>query len=419
VSVLILDPRPMRPVELAPPQSKSDAQRALVLAHAIHSTELAARVDAGARQPRDVRLLREGVRVLESGAGAIECMDGGAPLRFLLAQGAVTGGAFGFTGTPRLGERPIEPLLEALQGTLGVCGLKIDRGSPWPIQVRGVANARAAAPVFSVDSRESSQFATSLLLACASLQRQENRPWSIALFGRAASAGYLAMTVSWLERTGFTVEADRPRITVAGWKAPASLPQVPGDWSSLAYLLLIAWKTGGTAVRADTSVAHPDRAIVRFLEAVGLEVDVAQDGSARVKGSARGWLRASAAECPDLIPTLCALACVLPEPSHFEDIGILRDKESDRREGIRSLVTAAGGKARVDGGTLVVEPPTAKVPFLDVDSRGDHRLALSAATLACLLGTPLRVTEPDCVEKSFPGFWDELSAAGASVRRTG
>jgi 3-phosphoshikimate 1-carboxyvinyltransferase len=374
-------------------------------------------VDAGVRQPRDVRLLREGVRALEAGGGSIECMDGGAPLRFLLAQAAITAGTFLFTGSPRLAERPLDPLLDALQGTLDSCGLKIQRGSPWPIEVHGVPSAKPAAPVFSIDSRESSQFATSLLLACASLQRRESRPWSIALYGKAASAGYLQMTASWLERVGFAVETDRPRITVAGWKAPSSVPQVPGDWSSLAYLLLIAWKTGGAATRADTSVAHPDRAIVRFLEAVGLEVAFSDDGRAQVKGAAKGWLRASAAECPDLIPTLSALACVLPEPSRFEDIGILRDKESDRREGIRALVAAAGGKARVDGGALVVEPPAAKAAFLDMDTRGDHRLALSAATLSCLLGTPLRVTEPDCVEKSFPGFWDELSAAGASVRR--
>jgi 3-phosphoshikimate 1-carboxyvinyltransferase len=190
---------------------------------------------------------------------------------------------------------------------------------------------------------------------------------------------------------------------------------MPGDWSSLGYLLLIAWKTGGSVERADPSSAHPDQAILRLIQPTGLTPVPGPDLTMRVEGQARAGLVASGKECPDLLPTLAALACVLPRPSTLTDVGILRLKESDRLEGIRTLVSAYGGSTALDGETLTLTPPPAPPEHFSMDSRGDHRLAMVSATLSVLSGARLTLTGPECVEKSFPGFWRQVERVGVRL----
>lgn len=422
MSALWVDPSSPRAAVLTPPLSKSDAHRAVTLGALLGQ---APRLGASGPLPSDVRVLRDGLAAL-AGTGEVEvdCADGGAPFRILLTQAALrTGRRTRFTGTPRLGERPHGALLDALARTLGPGGFRVEQeGRPWPLVVTGAG--RAAVPRFTIDGSASSQYASSLLLGAAGLLLREGRPWTVELTGAPTSEGYLALTEAWLERAGFELERAAPShgragphgraVTVTG-HAPAPLPPVPGDWSSIGYLALVAWRTGGVVRNADPTAAHPDRALLRVLEEVGLTWSVGGEGL-KVSGPPRAGLTASGAECPDLLPTLAALACVLPGPSTLHAVSVLRGKESDRLEGIRALTHAAGARTTLDGDSLTLKPPAAPASELHLDSHGDHRLAMSAATLAVLTGARLRLTGPECVGKSFPGFWDELARAGVHLR---
>jgi 3-phosphoshikimate 1-carboxyvinyltransferase len=286
-------------------------------------------------------------------------------------------------------------------------------GNPWPVEIQ--APTATGAPVFRVPGDQSSQYASSLLLGCAALFLREHRPWSVEIQGTLTSAGYLELTVSWLRRFGFTVEESASKYTVTAHQPSKSAPPMPGDWSSLGYLLLIAWKTGGSVERADPTSAHPDQAILRLIQPAGLTPVPGPDLTMRVEGQARAGLVASGKECPDLLPTLAALACVLPRPSTLTDVGILRLKESDRLEGIRTLVSAYGGTTALDGETLTITPPPAPPEHFSMDSRGDHRLAMVSATLSVLSGARLTLTGPECVEKSFPGFWRQVERVGVRL----
>lgn len=418
MSQLHVDPSHLVPARLVPPVSKSDAQRALVLAHLTGHWPLASlQGEAEADLPADVRVLTRGVNALRQPPGTVrevDCADGGAPFRILVTQAAVTPGAkVRLTGTPRLGERPHGPLFESLREALGPSGLVLTEGTPWPVEIH--APTSTSAPVFRVPGAQSSQYASSLLLGCAALFLRERRPWSVEILGTLTSAGYLELTVSWLRRFGFTVEESASRLAVTDYKAPPTAPALPGDWSSLGYLLLVAWRTGGSVERADPSSAHPDQAILRLMQPAGLTPVPGPDLTMRVEGQARDGLVASGKECPDLLPTLAALACVLPRPSTLTDVGILRLKESDRLEGIQTLVAAYGGTTRLEGETLTLSPPAAPPAHFAMDSRGDHRLAMVSATLAVLSGARLSLTGPECVEKSFPGFWRQLERAGVRL----
>jgi 3-phosphoshikimate 1-carboxyvinyltransferase len=418
VSKVHVDPTHLTPSRLTPPMSKSDAQRALVLAHLTGHWPLAVlQSEPEADLPADVRVLTRGVNALRLPPGPVrdvDCADGGAPFRILVTQSAVTPGAkVRLTGTPRLGERPHGPLFDSLKEALGPSGLVLQVGNPWPVEIH--APTSTGAPVFRVPGDQSSQYASSLLLGCAALFLRERRPWSVEIQGTLTSAGYLELTVSWLRRFGFTVEETASRYTVTAHQPSASAPPMPGDWSSLGYLLLIAWKTGGSVERADPSSAHPDQAILRLIQPAGLTPVPGPDLTMRVEGQARAGLVASGKECPDLLPTLAALACVLPRPSTLTDVGILRLKESDRLEGIRTLVSAYGGTTDLDGETLTITPPPAPPAHFAMDSKGDHRLAMVSATLSVLSGARLTLTGPECVEKSFPGFWRQVERVGVRL----
>ncbi len=423
---LEIDASALRRGLLFAPVSKSDAVRALVLAHALGWPELVEAVCcADAELPADVCRVRDGLAALSRAHREpveVDCADGAAPFRFLLAQAAVCDGAHvGFTGTARLAERPHGPLFEALARTLGSSGLRLGAPGRWPLAVRGAA--RAPAPVFRVSGAESSQFASSLVLAAAGLARREGRPWAVEHEGPMVSRGYFELTVDWAARCGVPLERRPGGVLVWPAEPRAAVPPLPRDASSLAYLLLLSWKSGACVTGLSSSEPHPDTAMLDHLAALGLSLEPLEAGTLRVVGRARGGLRASAAAAPDLVPTLAALACVLDAPSVFTEVGLLKAKESDRLEGTLSLARAAGAAARLDADTLTISPRDSGPAAFTFSSRGDHRLAMSAATLAVLVGARLQLLEPDCVGKSFPGFWAQLEkvarvteGAGSSAR---
>lgn len=422
VARVSFDATDSKPARLVPPLSKSDAQRALALAYALGAPSLVT-LPPDDELPGDVVALGAGLRTLRDAptAGAtIHCGEGGAPLRILVGQAAVTPGAhLRLWGSARLAERPHGPLLDALRATLGPAGLVLAEGAPWPLTVRGARRAvDAGAARFFIASSASSQYATSALLAAATLVVRERRPWTVELGDATASQGYLDLTLAWLARMGFTVDVRPGALRVTG-VVPRAVPVViPSDWSSIAYLLLAAWRTGGTVAKVDLDAAHPDRAVLQVLAQAGLAIEARPSGEVAVVGTPRAGVHASGDECPDLLPTVAALACVLPAPSTLSALAVLRHKESDRVQGIEELVRAAGAKSSLVDDRLIIEP--GRVPArIELQSRGDHRMVMAAATLAVLARSTLTVDDGACVAKSFPGFWRELAKLGAVVPASG
>lgn len=417
-----VDARSLHAATLTPPLSKSDAQRAQVLGWLTGQ-----RVSLGdeAALPADVRVMRAGLEALgplraNAGEARIDCADGGAPFRILvaLAVGAVAEGArVTFSGTARLAQRPHDAHFAALRETFGREVLQPTPETLWPLQVSSAGPV--ARRVIRLDASESSQYATGLLFAAASRVIDDGLSWTLEFTGEVASRGYLELTLSWLHRAGFKVATDGDRVTLGPRSGASTLPAIPGDWSSLGYLLLAGWSTASPVARIDLDAAHPDRAVWRLLGSVGLDVGLGvgtdAETTAFVRGTPRQGLTASGHECPDLLPTLAALACVLPSPSTLEDTDILIGKESNRQEAILELVRAAGGEARLSGTSIRIVPPEKRPTELRLDSRGDHRLAMTAATLAVMTRATLLLSDPECVEKSFPTFWTELEKLGVKL----
>ncbi len=400
----------MEPPLLQPPVSKSDAHRALVLASICNQ-----RVKVPKELPRDVEVLSAGLATLETHGARIDCLDAGAPFRFLLTQAAlVRNGNIEFTGTTRLAERPHGPLILALERSLDV--RIVPHPVAWPLKVEVRSDRFDGA--FRIEGAESSQFASSLLLGAAKLVHDGHSPVSVTIEGPLASAGYLELTVHWLRAFGFTVDARSGSFTVGHFAAVASPPSIPGDWSSLTVLLPLAWKYGCAVEGAELDALHPDRRFATCLEDAGLSL-VGTAQRLEVKGVLRRGLSVDASRCPDSMPALVALALVAPERSVFTHCNVLRLKESDRLDALAELVRLMGGQAEVANETLTVTPSSRTSGAVVFDARDDHRLVMAAVVAGALLERAVSVRGTRAVVKSFPSFWREVGKLGLTAQEAG
>lgn len=388
---MIVDATSLRAARLEAPPSKSDAHRAFALAWMLKLPPPQLRA-----WPTDVRRIADGLALLGTGQ-TIDCGDGAAPFRILLALAATMTGRSVFTGTPRLAERPHAPLFRAL---------KLEQ-TPWPLTVEGRGPSRA----FAVEGELSSQYASALTLAACRAHLELKTPTQIDLLGPTASRGYLDLTVRWARHAGFTVTEAANMIRVEHHAPVAALPPVPPDWSSLGYLLLLALATGSD-VDARGASEHPDRTLLQHLANTGLAVHH-RDGLLHVKGEPRSAVDADIAASPDLAPTLAALA-LSARGGVLRQVSVLRHKESDRLAAIMELGEAVGARATLSADDLELTPAPRPTDFR-FDCRDDHRLTLAAVSLACLFRCRAELSRTAGVDKSFPGFFEQLGRLKAGI----
>lgn len=390
------------------PGSKSIANRALVAAClAEGSTTI-----RGATLCDDVRLLvenliRMGYR-LRVGPDAIEveggipdaksldpvtldCGLGGTTLRFLLAVAAVTPGTFVLTGAPRLRERPVGDLVDALTA-LGADVASEDGHAP--IRVRG---GRLEGGDVEVGTDRSSQFLTALLLVAPVFEQGLN----VTRRGPLASPGYVDLTCRVLAEFGVRVENDGEQWSVPGigLTAPAAF-EVEGDWSAAGAWLVLAARTGSRFrtenLRPDS--AQSDRAMPDLVAALADPGDVEIDAS----------------DTPDQVMNLAVLAALREGETRIRGAANLRIKESDRLAATTRELRKAGVDVTEDDDGLTVRGPTHLLPA-DFACHGDHRMAMALAVLGSVR-SGVTLDTPECVSKSYPAFFEDLAAARANPR---
>ncbi len=342
-----------------------------------------------------------GVCVVQGGArpaarGPLDVGASGTTLRFLLPWLATAHvGPVVFTGAPRLFERPLAGLVDALA----------PYGVTWSDRTLTPGRGVGALDV-TVDASASSQFVTGLALAAAAL------PGGGRLrFGDVPSQSYLTLTARWLAAFGVEVADDAPGPDgVAGWRVPGGLLRagdvtVPGDWSGAAAILAAgALSPHGVSVGPLARDEQGDRAILDILAAAGAHVTWEGD-RVSVTGPLTRGLDADLTLCPDLGPVLAAVAACAPGPSELRGLRTLRLKECDRLDASAELVRWAGGTAVIVGDEALQICPGVPIgerpPY---SPRADHRMAFAAAVVGLVHGG--EVTDPGCVAKTFPEFWD-------------
>jgi 3-phosphoshikimate 1-carboxyvinyltransferase len=338
----------------------------------------------------------------------IFCGNAGTMLRFLVASLAALPGRWLLDGVPRLRERPVGPLVEALRRL----GAEIRyRGRPGHVPLE-IAGGTLAGGATRLDAGESSQFLSALLMAGLAAPR----PLTVEVTA-LTSAPYVEVTLAAARRCGGRIEtlpgeAGTLRYRVVPGLLPPARLRVEGDASAACYPAAAAALTGGSVLLEGLAAESPqgDRRFLELLAGMGAEVAWSGDEVA-VRG---GPLRAVAADLsamPDQVPTLAALAPFARGTTRIRNVAHLRLKESDRLSAMASELRRLGaeveeGADRLDiAGTWWQAPPP-RDPVA-VDTHGDHRIAMSLA-LVGLRRPGVVVASPHVVAKSYPAFWQDF-----------
>ncbi|WP_165492272.1 3-phosphoshikimate 1-carboxyvinyltransferase [Egibacter rhizosphaerae] len=335
-------------------------------------------------------------------AGPLDAGLSGTSMRFLAALAPLADGPVTVDGEPPLRRRPVGPLTAAL-AQLGA-SVHDDDGYP---PVTSAGGGLVGGDV-TIDVRDSSQFATAVLLAAPYAREGV----TVRLAGEAAVA-YIVLTVEAMRAWGAQVTdlADGWRVT-AGTGYRARSVEVEYDASAAVHLFSLAAATGGTVTvtNVPSRTSQPDAAVVDLLAAMGCRT--ARDGDRlSVTGPERlRPLDADLSAHPDQITTLAALAAITSGTSHLSGVGVARHHETDRLAALATELGKLGVRVVEEPDGLVIEGGAAAGPAR-LATHDDHRLAMAFAAIGAAVGGVV-VEEPWCVTKTYPGFWRDAAALG-------
>ena len=366
---------------------------------------LGAQIEAGTDADGLQAWFVEGIGGPPQSDAEVYCGMGATVGRFLVPMVAAGRGRFSLDAHPQLRRRPLGPVLDALAAQ----GSVID-GPAFPLTV--TADGLAGGEV-EVDASVSSQFLSGLLMA-APFARTDTR----LRFDRLVSKPYLELTFDAMRAFGVEPVIDERAISVKRGSYEAAHYAVEPDASTASYFL-------GSAALTGTTVALPgldrrltrqgDIELVEFLAEMGAGVSdgdhLELTGPQRLKG-----VEVDMGNSSDVFMTLACVAVFADGPTTITGIGHARVKESDRIAACAENLHRLG--IRVDEGPdyLRIHPGN-PIPDVRLPTYEDHRIAMAFS----LIGThvPVRLDEPECVGKTFPGFFDVWPVTGARVELAG
>lgn len=421
-----LNVRPLRrPVNAAVsvPGSKSITNRALVLAAlgGVHSCCL-----TGALRSEDTEVMIAGLQTLgfevepnwehdppqvnffhpgegvRAASADIFVGNSGTTMRFLTALVSLGRGRYRLDGVPRMRERPIEELLEALRG-LGVHAYS-EKGNGCPpviVETDGLRGGHVR-----IRSDRSSQFLSALLMVAPFAQRET----VIEVAGSLVSEPYVAMTVAMLRDLGYRIdEQPGPCYRIPPDRERRLLGQYPiePDASAASYFFAAAAITGGrvTVLGLPENSLQGDVRFVDVLAEMGCRVERCSSG-VTVHGRPLRGIDIDMNDISDTVMTLGAVACFAEGPTTIRNVAHIRHKETDRLAALAAELRRVGAEVDEfsDGLTITPRP----LHGATIETYNDHRMAMSLA-LVGLRVPGVVIKNPGCVAKTYPGFFDDLA----------
>lgn len=411
------------------PGSKSISNRALLLAAlAQGETTLTGLLDSDDTRVMLAALRTLGVAVDTSpaqtrvggGGFTVTAADiflgnAGTAFRPLTAALALAGGQYRLSGVPRMHERPIGDLVDALRAWGCVIDYEGQAGYP-PLAIRAAGALRLDVPV-RVQGGVSSQFLTAMLLAAPLAAVRAGRPVHVEVEGELISKPYIDITLNLMRRFGVSVERDgwqRFTVPATAYVSPGTLA-IEGDASSASYFLALGALGGGpvrvTGVGADS--IQGDVAFAHTLQALGAQVESGADwlqaSGARVADGAR--VRAFDTDfnlIPDAAMTAAVLALFADGPCRLRNIGSWRVKETDRIHAMQTELAKLGAGVTAGEDWLCVVPPALAGGWTAgarIGTWDDHRMAM-CFSLAAFGPADVVILDPGCVSKTFPTYFD-------------
>jgi len=395
------------------PGSKSESNRALMLAayggFPIEADNLSEAHDTVLLQ----KVLKQVEGCVPETGFTVDCEDAGTVARFMMTYLACRPGTWIMTGTQRLCERPMAPLIGALRqlGAQVEC-LGEEGGLPVRIQGKTLRGGK-----IELDASQSSQFVSSLLMA-APLWPQG---LVVELLGRPSSLPYIDMTLDIMRQYGADAVRNGSDIVVRRKAYHPHHFTVSPDWSSASYWYeMMALGEGGELFLKGlkTNSIQGDSAVVEMFGKLGVKTNFLEDGVklSKSKSNKLMWsepITFDFVNTPDLFPSVFVTCIALHIDTIFIGVSTLSKKESDR---INALIIELSKIYTfiniVTDDKIIIRKSSLRENQFDrekvvFNTYHDHRIAMSLASLCPQTG-PVTVDDPAVVNKSYPGFWDAL-----------
>ncbi|RMG59208.1 MAG: 3-phosphoshikimate 1-carboxyvinyltransferase [Bacteroidetes bacterium] len=385
------------------PASKSESNRALII-QALSQAPITLDNLASARDTRTL------IRLLESEGHVLDVIDAGTTMRFLTAYCAAAGRDQILTGTPRMCQRPIGILVDALR-TLGA-DIQYYRQEGYPPLHIVSKGTRLTGGKLRMAGHVSSQFISAILMIAPVL----TQGLRLELEGSISSRPYIEMTRAIMAHFGVQTTWEAQTLVIPEQAYQAGHYQIESDWSAASYWYSMA----ALAESADITLKglrqtswQGDARIAELMVPFGVHTEYLPDGVrlTRREPSAPGdLLDIDFSDTPDLAQTLAVVSAGTGIPLRMRGLHTLRVKETDRIEALRTELERFGVHMEVVDDVCTIRDRSQK-PQGQVHTYDDHRMAMAFAPLA-LRHDQVELEQPEVVVKSYPEFWDHLALAG-------
>jgi 3-phosphoshikimate 1-carboxyvinyltransferase len=389
--------------------SKSISNRALIL-KALSGNQAVVRNLSDAR---DTQLM---MQALANPEKVVDVKDAGTTMRFLTAFFSLTGQHKEITGTPRMKERPIGLLVDALRKLGATINYLEKEGFP-PIETQGFANQATAA--LEIPGDVSSQYISALMMTGALLPKG----LVITLTGKVGSVPYIEMTAALMQEFGVDCQTDWKHNTIfipSQQYHPAEYT-VEADWSSASYWFAF------TALAKEAEIILPnvtarslqgDKVIMDIMAQLGVRSDFSGTSLRLTKTKNTNHLNWDFKDCPDLAQTVLPVCAAKGISGEFTGLESLRIKETDRIAALQNELAKIGASLKESSqGSWTLEVRNSNIQHptsnIEINTYHDHRMAMGFAPWATF--TNIRIEAPEVVNKSYPGFWDDMKSVGFRI----
>ena len=386
------------------PSSKSESNRVLIINTLAGGESKLSNLS----EARDTQTM---IRLLEENGETWNVGDAGTTMRFLTAYAAVTGKDKVLTGTPRMQERPIKLLVEALR-TLGAeITYQKNEGYP-PIHVKGITEQLT--DKLSIRGDVSSQYISALLMIAPALPKG----LTLELIGTVNSRPYIDMTLNLLKIFGIKAVENENRITIANQQFVPSSYTVESDWSGASYwygIVSLAKEAKITLKGLKKESLQGDSEVVEIMEKLGVKTTYIEGGLILSKTDHVSEISLDFATCPDLAQTIAVVCAAKGIICKMTGLQTLRIKETDRIAALQNELSKIGAileETEYDKEWRLTPAPNDSWTSgtLTFDTYEDHRMAMAFAPLATCAN--IIIEDPAVVAKSYPRYWDDLKEAG-------
>jgi 3-phosphoshikimate 1-carboxyvinyltransferase len=337
----------------------------------------------------------------------VDVHHAGTAMRFLTAYFAIQEGREVIvTGSPRMKERPITILVDALNQLGAEITYEEKEGFP-PLRIRGnkIVKNRVALP-----ANVSSQYISALLLIAPKLENG----LELVLEGEITSLPYIKMTLALLNQIGVKTLFENNTIKVTHHPSPNTqqLITVESDWSSASYWYsIVAVSEIGFQVTLSNfkkNSLQGDSALVEIYKNFGVQTvfNDKEISLCKVETLIPETLNLNLNNYPDLAQTIAVSCFGLGISCQLAGLHTLKIKETDRLEALQTELTKLGADIQVTSEALRLQPATYIHPNISISTYQDHRMAMAFAPL--VLKTTLIIEEAEVVSKSYPTFWNDL-----------